>query len=211
MARRAEAARCERARARLSHARVDGVDWYWPAGERLPRSAPPSAVRLLAPFDPVVWDRRRFELLWGWAYRFEAYTPAPKRQLGYYALPLLWRDRVIGWGNVSVADGALQCDLGFVAVASARCGVQPRARRRARPHARVPGLEMAMGATGISGDRTIDVRWKSMPATIVTSIAAVRELRRLSQLENRMPYPESFIGPMREELTRLGVQGAAHG
>ncbi len=39
----------------------------------------PSAVRFLAPFDPVVWDRRRFELLWGWAYRFEAYTPAPRR------------------------------------------------------------------------------------------------------------------------------------
>ena len=66
-------------------------------------------MRLLAPFDPVVWDRRRFELFWGWAYRFEAYTPAAKRQLGYYALPLLWRDRVIGWGNVSVKNGELQC------------------------------------------------------------------------------------------------------
>jgi len=41
-------------------------------------------VWLLAPFDPVVWDRRRFKL-WGWAYRFEAYTPAPKRVRGNYA------------------------------------------------------------------------------------------------------------------------------
>jgi uncharacterized protein YcaQ len=57
-------------------------------------------VRLLAPFDPLVWDRRRFELLWGWAYRFEAYTPVPRRVRGYYALPLLWRDEVIGWANV---------------------------------------------------------------------------------------------------------------
>ena len=72
------------------------------------------AVRLLAPFDPVVWDRRRFELLWGWAYRFEAYTPAPKRKLGYYALPLLWRDQVIGWGNLSTADGQLRADIGYV-------------------------------------------------------------------------------------------------
>ena len=56
-----------------------------------PRAAA-DGVRLLAPFDPVVWDRRRFELFWGWAYRFEAYTPAAKRKLGYYALPLLWRD-----------------------------------------------------------------------------------------------------------------------
>ena len=71
-------------------------------------------MRLLAPFDPLVWDRRRFEHLWGWAYRFEAYTPAPKRVRGYYALPLLWHDKVIGWGNVSVADGALQADLGYV-------------------------------------------------------------------------------------------------
>jgi uncharacterized protein len=105
----------QRARERLSHVRVEGVDWYWPAGERLPRGAPEDVVRFLAPFDPVVWDRRRFELFWGWAYRFEAYTPAPRRRLGYYALPLLWRDRVIGWGNVSVANGALRCDVGYVA------------------------------------------------------------------------------------------------
>ena len=68
---------------------------------------------LLTPFDPVVWDRDRFELLWGWVYRFEAYTPAPKRKLGYYALPMLWRDHVIGWANVAVTDGELQVDLGY--------------------------------------------------------------------------------------------------
>ena len=71
-------------------------------GQRLSSDTPPDVVRLLAPFDPVVWDRRRFELLWGWAYRFEAYTPVSQRKLGYLALPLLWRDRVVGWGNVSV-------------------------------------------------------------------------------------------------------------
>ena len=103
-----------RARSRLAHARVDGVDWYWPAGERASGHAAPGAVRLLAPFDPVVWDRRRFELFWGWAYRFEAYTPAAQRLRGYYALPLLWRDRVIGWGNLSVKDGTVLADLGYV-------------------------------------------------------------------------------------------------
>jgi len=105
----------QRARQRLSHARVDDIDWYWPADERLTESAPQDTVRLLAPFDPVVWDRRRFELFWGWAYRFEAYTPASKRQRGYYALPLLWRDRVIGWGNISVKNGELHADVGYVA------------------------------------------------------------------------------------------------
>ena len=71
-------------------------------------------MRLLAHFDPVVWDRRRFELFWGWAYRFEAYTPAAKRTRGYYAMPMLWRDRVIGWGNVSVKLGQLHVATGYV-------------------------------------------------------------------------------------------------
>jgi uncharacterized protein YcaQ len=104
-----------RARQRLSHVQVEGIDWYWPAGERPSRKAPADTVRLLAPFDPVAWDRRKFELLWGWAYRFEAYTPVAKRKLGYYALPLLWRDRVIGWGNVALTHGDLHAAFGYVA------------------------------------------------------------------------------------------------
>jgi uncharacterized protein len=111
------AAALQRARARLASAVVDGQTWYWPAGEqpRSARHAPDDDVRLLAPFDPVVWDRRRFECLWGWAYRFEAYTPAPKRLRGYYALPLLWRDQVIGWGNLAVKAGVLVPQLGYLA------------------------------------------------------------------------------------------------
>ena len=103
------------ARARLATVRIDRVDWYWPADEnpRSSRYAPDEKVRLLAPFDPIVWDRRRFALLWGWTYRFEAYTPAAKRKLGYYALPLLWRDRVVGWGNASVKDGRLLLQTRF--------------------------------------------------------------------------------------------------
>jgi uncharacterized protein len=105
----------QRARARLPHARVDGVEWYWPADGAADRTQePPETVRLLTPFDPVVQDRARFELLWGWVYRFEAYTPAPRRKLGYYALPLLWRDRVIGWGNLSVIDGELEPRIAYV-------------------------------------------------------------------------------------------------
>jgi uncharacterized protein YcaQ len=109
------AAALKRAKQRLGHARIDGIDWYWPAADR-PASVrwrPDEGVRLLTPFDPIVWDRRRFEIFWGWAYRFEAYTPAPKRKLGYYALPLLWRDRVIGWGNAAAVDGRLRCSFGY--------------------------------------------------------------------------------------------------
>jgi len=105
----------QRAKARLAHARVDGVDWYWPPAERPGDAVMDDAVRLLAPFDPIVWDRPRFELLWGWEYRFEAYTPVPKRRLGYYALPLLWRDRVVGWANVAAVDGGISPDVRFVA------------------------------------------------------------------------------------------------
>jgi uncharacterized protein YcaQ len=104
-----------RTRERLGHARVDGVDWYWPAEEKPARAALDEAVRLLAPFDPIVRDRDRFELLWNWVYRFEAYTPARKRKLGYYALPLLWQGRVIGWGNLAVKNGTLVPELGYVA------------------------------------------------------------------------------------------------
>ena len=103
-----------RARKRLAHTRVDGVDWYWPYEDTPSAEAPHDVVRFVAPFDPVVWDRRRFELFWNWAYRFEAYTPHDKRQRGYYALPLLWRDRVIGWGNLSVQHGELHTDIGYV-------------------------------------------------------------------------------------------------
>src|SRR4029453_11052345 len=48
-----------RPRQRLAHERVDGADWYWPEGERpaSSRHAPDDAVRLLAPFDPIAWDR----------------------------------------------------------------------------------------------------------------------------------------------------------
>ncbi|RPJ77232.1 MAG: winged helix-turn-helix domain-containing protein [Acidobacteria bacterium] len=104
----------QRARERLAHVRVDGIDWYWPVAERPPSDPPPDRLRLLAPFDPIVWDRRRFELLWGWPYRFEAYTPLAKRRFGYYALPLLWRDRVVGWGNLAVKSRTLQASFGFV-------------------------------------------------------------------------------------------------
>jgi uncharacterized protein YcaQ len=110
------AASARRALARLPSAEIEGQRWYWPEGESpgSRRHEPDDAVRLLAPFDPIVWDRRRFERLWGWAYRFEAYVPAPKRVRGYYALPLLWRDQVIGWANAAAVEGRLAVQPGYV-------------------------------------------------------------------------------------------------
>jgi hypothetical protein len=96
----------------LTNAIVDGVGYIWPA-RRIVRAETADTVRFLAPFDPLVWDRRRFEHFWGWPYRFEAYTPAAKRKLGYYAMPLLWRDDVIGWVNASYRQGKLDIQAGF--------------------------------------------------------------------------------------------------
>ncbi len=106
----------ERAKRRLAHMRIDAIEWYWPASENPAsrRWQTGDAVHLLTPFDPVVWDRRRFELFWGWQYRFEAYTPAAKRKLGYYALPLLWGEHVIGWGNLSMSRGELRSTFGYL-------------------------------------------------------------------------------------------------
>ena len=112
----------------LESAEVDGVRYLWPAG-RLLRKAPEDRVRFLAPFDPLVWDRRRFELFWGWPYRFEAYTPPAKRKLGYYALPLLWRAEVIGWVNAAKrGNGPL--DRSGICQREAACGegLSPRLR-----------------------------------------------------------------------------------
>ena len=91
---------------------VEGIAYVWPANENV-EVEPDACARLLAPFDPIVWDRRRFESLWGWQYRFEAYTPPAKRKMGYYALPLLWREDVVGWASVSVRNGNLVCEPGL--------------------------------------------------------------------------------------------------
>jgi len=97
----------------LESAEIEGMEYIWPAG-KIVASEPPRVVRFLAPFDPLVWDRRRFEHFWDWRYRFEAYTPPSKRKMGYYAMPLLWVDSVIGWANVARKESGVDVELGFI-------------------------------------------------------------------------------------------------
>ncbi|MFN8481800.1 MAG: crosslink repair DNA glycosylase YcaQ family protein [Anaerolineae bacterium] len=56
----------------------------------------PDLTTLLSPFDPLVWDRARAQTMFGFEYRIECYTPAPKRRYGYFSLPILRRGALIG-------------------------------------------------------------------------------------------------------------------
>jgi uncharacterized protein YcaQ len=100
-------------RGELVTQRVDRIVYVWHASAK-PETASNESVRFLAPFDPLVWDRKRFAHLWGWDYRFEAYTPEAKRKMGYYALPMLWREDVIGWVNARIEKERLIVKPGFV-------------------------------------------------------------------------------------------------
>jgi hypothetical protein len=66
------------------------------AAEAVAGAAPSPAVTFLAPLDPFVWDRRLLRELFGFDYVWEVYVPAARRRWGYYVLPMLFGDRLVG-------------------------------------------------------------------------------------------------------------------
>ena len=80
----------------LSVAGLDGT--YYALRETLEREEPPllNRARILSPFDNLIIQRDRMNRLFGFKYTIECYLPAEKRKHGYFVLPILWRDRLIG-------------------------------------------------------------------------------------------------------------------
>lgn len=103
----------------------------------------PDRIRFLAPFDPIMRDRRRAERLFGFDYRFEAFVPAKQRAHGYYVMPILERDRLVGR-----LEPKLDRDAGALTVRGLwwEPGVRPTRARRAALDAAVARLATLVGA-----------------------------------------------------------------
>jgi uncharacterized protein YcaQ len=103
----------------------------------------PDRIRILSPFDPVIRDRRRAKRLFDFDYRFEAFVPAAKRKHGYYVMPLLERDRLVGR-----LDAKLHRDRGVLEVKGLwwEPGIKLTRTRRAALHAALDRFAAGLGA-----------------------------------------------------------------
>lgn len=116
---------------------------YLHADARIPRRVRGRA--LLCPFDPLIWERSRTERIFGVRYRIEIYTPAARRQYGYYVFPLLVGDRIVGRFDLKAdrTAGVLR-----VQAAWAEPAVDPAVALSAA-RAELPRMAAWLGLTGV--------------------------------------------------------------
>lgn len=120
------------------------LDW-----ERRLRRLPdvPDRTRLLCPFDPVIRDRDRGLRRFGFDYRFEAFVPAPKRRYGYFVMPILEGETIVGR-----LDPKLHRDRGVLEVKALwwEAGVRPTKARRRRLDEALHRLATFVGARDVA-------------------------------------------------------------
>jgi uncharacterized protein YcaQ len=125
----------------------DGASVLVPAGAALDPPRPSAAV-LLSPFDNLLWDRRFVHRVFGFDHVIEIYKRAPERRYGYYVLPFLWRDRIVGRADLKSdrAEGALTVNAFHLEPGVRRSAALDEAFSRALDRLRrTVGLERVVG------------------------------------------------------------------
>ncbi|MFN4001867.1 winged helix-turn-helix domain-containing protein [Microcella sp.] len=135
----------------------DGEAFVVP-GVSIPRRIETTA--LLSPFDPVVWSRDRALRMFDFHYRIEIYTPAAKRQYGYYSLPVLVDDRVLGRIDLKSdrAAGVLRVQSAWVEPGASAAELAARVAPVLRRAAAWQGLDGVVVAEPLWGDAAAAVR-----------------------------------------------------
>ena len=143
---------------------------------------------LLSPFDSLIWFRDRLERLFGVRHRLEAYTPAAKRQHGYFAMPVLGGNRIVGLVDPARRDGAL------VAKQVTVLDVRGSTTSRCAPSRPRPGSARPMSASNGSRQPRPSGPNPSRRRLVETSVSPVREFRSRAGGYSLEGFDVAFVG-----------------